>query len=166
MILQNSKKLFYLLILIQFLGFPLFAQEDRDLVVVGELEIVFLSPPGRWYRARMDTGAELSSLNAYDLEPFDNDGSSWVRFNIASSLDSEDVLLELPVERIVQVRQGNRQDLQNRYIVNMDTVIGPLELRGEFTLADRRKMKYPVLIGRNLLSANALVDVSRQFIYQ
>jgi len=164
--LRNFKKLFYIIILIQLLGFTLFAVEDSPLVVVGELEMTLLSPPGRWYRARIDTGAELSSLNAFDLEVFDHDGSQWLRFNIASNLDSEDVILELPVERIVQVRQGNRPELQKRYIVNLDTVIGSLELRGEFTLADRRKMKYPVLIGRNLLSGYALVDVSRQYIHQ
>lgn len=166
MILQNSKRPHFLIILIFLMGLTLSAEEESCLLIVGEVEMSFLSPPGRWFRSRIDTGAELSSLNAFDLEPFDRDGAPWVRFNMATFMDSEDVILELPVKRIVQVRQGNRQELQSRYIVNLDTQIGSLELQGEFSLADRRKMKYPVLIGRNLLSGNALVDVSQQYIHQ
>ncbi len=152
-----------------FFSLPLFSETDEDggiSVILGEVEMVFIDPPGRWMRARMDTGAALSSLNAYDITEVEKDGSLWVCFNMANALDTEDIILELPVERVVAVRQGNRSEIQNRYIVLLDTVLGELELKGEFSLADRRSMTYPVLIGRNLLSGNALVDVSRQYIQE
>ena len=148
---------------------PLFSESDEagdTPIIVGEMEMVFLDPPGRWMRARMDTGAALSSLNAYDITEVEKDGNPWVRFNMATALDSEALFLELPVERVVAVRQGNRSVIQSRYIVLLDTVLGELELRGEFSLADRRNMTYPVLIGRNLLAGNALVDVSRQYLQE
>ena len=151
------------------LSLPLFsetAEQDEVSVIVGEVEMVFLDPPGRWLRARMDTGAAISSLNAYDLKEVDKDGVLWIRFNMATALDSEDVILEMPVERLVAVRQGNRAEIQTRYIILMDMSLGEMNLSGEFSLADRRNMTYPVLIGRNLLGGNALVDVSKQYLQE
>ena len=40
--------------------------------------------------------------------------------------------------------------------------IGHLTLEREFTLTDRSAFDYPVLIGRNLLSGIAVVDVTRK----
>ena len=128
--------------------------------------MVYLDPPERWYRGRVDTGAALCSLNAYSVTEFDKDGALWVRFNMATLLDDEDVFLELPVERVVLVRQGSREDLQKRYIVLLRIRLGPLEQEREFSLSDRRNMTYPVLIGRNFLAGNALVDVSKEFVYR
>ena len=39
--------------------------------------------------------------------------------------------------------------------------IGKEVVKGEFTLSDRDEFEYPVLLGRNILSGLALVDVSR-----
>ena len=133
-------------------------------IVVGAVEKIFLDPPGLSYPSRIDTGAAISSLNAYNLTLFSRNSRTWVRFSTAAYPDREARVVELPVERTVQVRQANRPGLQSRYIVLMDVRLGELSLSGEFSLADRRAMTYPLLIGRNFLAGNALVDVSREYI--
>ena len=135
-----------------------------DMIVVGAAELITLEPSGLTYPSRIDTGAALSSLNAYDIKIFEREGRSWVRFHTSVSRDIEELSVELPVERMVQVRQANRPGLQIRYIVLLQIRLGDQGLHGEFSLSDRRNMSYPLLLGRNLLAGNALVDVSREYV--
>lgn len=51
-----------------------------DKQLVGAVERVHLSPPDAVFEARIDTGAESSSLDARDIREFERDGSTWVRF--------------------------------------------------------------------------------------
>ena len=39
-----------------------------------------MDPPGHHYRARIDSGAETSSLSASEVIEFERDGDDWVRF--------------------------------------------------------------------------------------
>ena len=42
--------------------------------VIGAMEWLYIDPPGSHYRARVDSGAETSSLSASDVEEFERDG--------------------------------------------------------------------------------------------
>jgi hypothetical protein len=44
--------------------------------------------------------------------------------------------------------------------------MGELEEIIEVTLSDRSDFEFPILIGRNFLTDNAIVDVSKQFVAQ
>ncbi len=50
---------------------------------------------------------------------------------------------------------------ERRFTIKALVVIGQKRIRGKFTLTNREKMSYPVLIGRNFLRRRFLVDVSR-----
>ena len=136
------------------------AEQPEGPVIVGAVETVYLFPPGLSFSARIDTGAALSSLGAYDLQSFPREGQLWVRFELCPE-GGNGQTVELPVTRVVKIRQGSRSELLERYIVILDVQMANRQLSGEFSLADRRGMDYPVLIGRNLLAGNALVDVAR-----
>ena len=130
-------------------------------MILGAVETVLISPPGAEFSARIDTGAAVSSLIAYQVQEFLREGKMWVRFNTSEQPDGSR-MVECPVKKILSVRQSSRGVPQPRYIVDLQIRLGERKLTGEFSLADRRNMDYPVLIGRNLLEGNALVDVSRQ----
>ncbi len=151
----------YFLLAFVFLPFVLSAQ-SRDLLILGSVEMVTLTPPGETVPARIDTGAAVSSLSAYQVEEFLRDGRMWVRFRTSFS-EEQTHSWELPVKRTLLVRQGSREELQHRYIVEIQIQLGEMTLSEEFSLADRRGMAYPVLIGRNILEGKALVDVSGEF---
>lgn len=51
--------------------------------------------------------------------------------------------------------------VERRFTIRALVVIGRKRIRGKFTLTNREKMSYPVLIGRNFLRKRFLVDVSR-----
>ncbi len=56
--------------------------KKSEQTVLGELENVYLDPPGMQFSARIDTGAQTSSLNAMDLVEFERDGKPYVKFHI------------------------------------------------------------------------------------
>lgn len=139
-------------------GSPL---DDKE--VIGAIEWVFMSPPGRHYRARVDSGAETSSLSAKDVVEFERDGEDWVRFIFEHDNSEEAVELELPVTRVVLIRQAAVEELDRRVVVELDIRLGDRLQRTEFTLTDRSQMTYPVLLGRAFLMDLYIIDVARSY---
>ncbi|MCB1667605.1 MAG: ATP-dependent zinc protease [Porticoccaceae bacterium] len=139
------------------------AMKSGDLPVVGAVEMVTLVEHNLKFRARIDTGAESSSIHASDIVLFEREGNRWVRFSVQGEKDSQPFVLERPLVRKVAIKQheGMRE---RRYVVEMRLRMGDINERVEVTLADRSDLKYPVLIGRNFLTDTAVVDVSRRYI--
>ena len=94
-------------------------------VVVGWREWVALPQAGvDWVKAKIDTGARSSSIHAFDLEVFEQDGREWVRFSIHpwQRSDEEAHELTLPLLDRREVRSSNGQTEQ-RYAVAMDVTL-------------------------------------------
>jgi hypothetical protein len=140
------------------------AAMSTDKLLVGEIEKVRLSPPGHIFNARIDTGATTSSLDARDIETFERDGSTWVRFKIAppgkAGLDE----IEKPVVRHVRILQSISNETDRRPVVKLQFQLGRINLVEEFTLVDREHLNHQVLIGRNILKDLIVVDVAEKFI--
>ena len=49
-----------------------------------------------------------------------------------------------------------------RYVIKSKIVLFGKEFETDFTLADRLRMRYPILLGRKLLRRRFIVDVSRK----
>jgi hypothetical protein len=135
--------------------------DNKD--VIGAIEWVFMSPPGRHYRARVDSGAETSSLSAKDVVEFERDGDDWVRFVFEHDNSDSAVELELPVTRVVLIRQAAVEQLDRRVVVELDIRLGDRLQRTEFTLTDRSQMTYPVLLGRAFLMDLYVIDVAQSY---
>ena len=127
----------------------------------GLVETVCLSTEGLLLEAKLDTGADTSSLDARDIESFDREGEPWVRFRVEGLRDGQPVsqLVERSVLRRVKVRSASGSD--SRYVVRMRVVFGSQEYDEQFSLRDRRRMNYPLLIGSRTLKHLGAVDVNR-----
>lgn len=132
-------------------------------LVLGELEHIFLEPPGITLSARVDTGSEISSLHALDITEFERDGKPYVNFSIPNPKTGEPVQLTRRVRDYVRVREANGKSVK-RPTVLLRAVLGEIDERIHFSLVDRSKNPNPVLIGRNLLRDLAVVDVSKQYV--
>jgi len=137
---------------------------DRKLVV-GTSEWLYLTPPGHYLSARIDTGAETSSISARNIVRFERDGKRWVAFDLDTGTAENDIHLELPLKRNVRIRQASFDDIDRRPVVVFDVRIGSLVQPTEFTLADRSRMSHPVLIGRSFLKDVAVVDVGQEYLH-
>ena len=134
--------------------------------IIGAIEWLYMDPPGRHFRARVDSGAETSSLSASDLTEFERDGDDWVRFTFQHDSADEPVRFELPIKRTVLIRQVSSDTPMRRFVVELDIRLGQQLQTTEFTLTDRSNMTYPVLLGRAFLMDLYVVDVSRSFTHE
>jgi hypothetical protein len=135
-----------------------------DKMVLGELETVWIDPPGLSLNARIDTGATTNSLNAEDMVEFERDGDDWVRFHVRDTDSKELIEIEREVVRYVRVYQQADPEGTRRPVVSLRLHLGDVRDPFEFTLADRSHLNYQILLGRSFLTDIALVDVGRQFV--
>lgn len=105
--------------------------------------------------ARIDTGARTSALWVSDLKV----KGDTVRFSFfgPGSPYYTGKKVELPIagSRVVTSSMGDQQE---RCMVELPIIIAGKKLRAKFTLADRSKQSYPILIGRNTLRGVFVVD--------
>ncbi len=136
--------------------------EQRDLV--GWVERVYLADVGFELKAKLDTGAETSSLDAVDIRRFRRRGESWVRFTVEDPESGDEVRLERPLVRRVWIKRHGAES-QRRPVVELTFCLGEHERQVEFSLIDRSHFIYPVLLGRSALAGIAVVDPHETFIH-
>ena len=156
-----------LLAVLTFAARPVLAETDvcPDVVgftIIGEVEHVTLHPSGLRMKARIDTGATTSSIGIHSKEAFERDGKQWIRFSIKDRDSDEIIHFEKPVTRIATIKRHGAES-QLRPTVMLSMALGNVDMEAEFTLTDRSKFTFPVLIGRNVLREGFLVDVNRKF---
>ena len=131
--------------------------------ILGALEHVYLDPPGLEFSARVDSGARTSSVNAMDIVEFERDGKPFVKFHLTHPQTDEPIEITRRLRRHVKIKERGDREAQRRPVVRMRVVIANINEQIDFTLENRSKFKHQVLIGRNLLSDLAIVDVSKKY---
>ncbi len=131
--------------------------------IIGEVEYALVSDKGPLQKARIDTGATTTSLGFHEVSSFERDGEKWVRFTVRDRLDGKIHSFERALEGIASIKRHGADPVQ-RPVVKMRISIGKVSKNIEVTLADRNDFEFPVLIGRNFLDGDVLVDVSRRYI--
>lgn len=131
----------------------------REWVALPDLEVPSI-------KAKVDTGARTSALHAFYVEPFDEDGDTWVRFGIHPLQLRTDVELHLvaPVydRRTVTDSGGHTED---RYVIETGVTLGYRTWPIEVTLTSRDTMRFRMLLGRQALRSQYLVvDPGRSYL--
>ena len=132
--------------------------QKHELDVIGGVEPIYLLPMKTPFSARIDTGAETSSLDVSNIKSFERDGQKWVSFDIVNDQCKEKHHFEKPVTRVVKIKRINGGE--KRFAVKMNVKFGNKILFPTFTLADREKFEYQALIGRNILNGQMIVNPS------
>lgn len=130
-----------------------------DLPVIGELEDVIVHPSNLRFEARIDTGAKSTSIHAENIQLIEREGKRFVRFSLLDKKNNKLVQLERRFRRKVIIKQQDG-DNELRYVVTLWITLGKTKDEIEVTLTDRSVYNYEVLVGRNLLTDRAIVDVS------
>lgn len=132
----------------------------HEKILLGSVENVRVTPPGIVAVARIDSGAETSSIDARDIEAFERDGEKWVKFNFVDRSDNSIHPIEAKILKYVKIKQSSQDEAsERRAVILLKLSIGDISELSEFTLTNREHLKFPILIGRNILKDIALVDV-------
>ena len=129
---------------------------EGALPIAGWVERAMLFPDGLAVRAKLDTGARTSSLSAVDPVFFMQDGERWVRFTLTTRW-GRTAILERPVVRLATIKRHFGHN-QKRPVINLDICVGPVRKTVEVNLVDRTGLNYQLLIGRNFLAGDLIVD--------
>lgn len=124
--------------------------------IFGYVEWVGISEHGIKVKARLDTGARNSSLDARNVQRFRRGDKRYVRFDVKDPDSGDFVTLERSLVRIARIRQHDGPP-QRRPVVMMWVCIGHLMQRVEVNLTERSDFLYPMLIGRSAMRG-ILVD--------
>ncbi|MEX2517296.1 MAG: ATP-dependent zinc protease [Gammaproteobacteria bacterium] len=131
--------------------------------IYGWKEKVRVYPSEMLFRAKLDSGAKTSSINATSIKEIKRDGDDWVRFTI-NNLDGDEDTLELEVERFVKIKQHEGPS-DRRPVVRMGICLGTLYKEVEVNLVDRSKFITGMLIGRAFMEKDVLIDPSTTYSY-
>jgi len=135
------------------------AQEKQ---IVGWVEKVRVFPGNVLLDAKVDTGADHSSIHAFDISEFSRDGNRWIRFCIGGQEGRKDIC-ELQLVRTAKIKRHGAPRLE-RYVVTLGICIGNFYKEAEVSLVDRSHFKYPVLLGRSFMEGRLIVDPGRTHI--
>ena len=117
-------------------------------------------------RAKIDTGARTSALNARSIEPFDRDGCPWVRFSLRPDRRRDgDVVCAAAVKDMRMVKDSGGH-AEERFVIETPLGIGegPEAWPVEITLANRSGMQFAMLVGRTAIRRRFAVDPARSYL--
>jgi hypothetical protein len=127
--------------------------------VYGWIEDVLIDPRHALkLPAKLDTGADTTSLDARNIRRSRRDGEDYVRFVVTEPETGQSVELEKPFVRAVRIKGHGTEDVRRRVVVRMRICIGDRSRSIEVNLVDRGRFEYPLLLGRNALRDVAVID--------
>ena len=134
--------------------------------VVGWLEKVVVQADGAslLMKAKIDSGAQTTSIHAKGYQLFDKDGQKWVRFNVAN-FEGEEINFERPVVRTAKIKR-HFGEYQERPVVMLGLCLDNIYVETEVNLVDREGLNYKLLVGRKYLAGKFLIDSGNTFIVQ
>lgn len=135
---------------------------DGDPRILGFIETAFIGELTLEMSAKLDTGADSSSVYARDVRVFEKSrGDDWVRYRLIGD-DGRTIRFEKNVVRYAQIKT-KRGGTIRRPVVLLDVCVGGAHGVAEFNLADRDQFDYDVLIGREFLASRIVVDSGRRY---
>ncbi len=124
--------------------------------ISGWVEDAYVFPDKLVVRAKIDTGAENSSLNAPGSIAYEHQGVARVRFRLANRR-GEEIYIDRPVVRTARIkRQGGRHE--ERPVIKLELCLSGIRKTVDVTVTDRTGFDYQLLIGRSFLADDFLVD--------
>lgn len=144
------------------------AMNKKDKQIIGATATLRETLSGLAFPARIDTGAATCSLHVEKLEIHDksakrtNNVGKTARFLLRDA-EGNTKWIEAPIAAAVRVKSSSLRsgEYDHRYKVRLTLEWKGCRKEVLVTLNDRTNMDYPLLVGRNFLEGDFLVDVSQ-----
>lgn len=132
-------------------------KDENELSIIGSTEYVEVCGIKK-VPAKIDTGADTSSIWASDIDMKKDGTLVFSLFNKKSPFYTGELLESK--DYMVKIVRSSHGDTQVRYRVKLPIKLGEKNFETTFTLADRSRNNFPILIGRHSLEDKFLVNVS------
>lgn len=142
-----------------FLGiFGVTVQADTGPVVTGWVEKVAIPEYNLTLKAKVDSGADSSSLHAVSIHRFTKNNQAWVQFRT-----QDGIAIQKPVLRIVHIKTKTK-GTQAREVVELPICLAGRLKNVPVNLVDRSHFSYPMLIGRSAMTGQFLINPHQKFL--
>lgn len=116
-------------------------------------------------KAKVDTGADNSSLHAFNLERFDRGGVEMVRFELHPRQRKKRPSISCEAEVVGEKKvknPGGRSEI--RPIITTTLIVADKRIGAKVNLTTRDEMTFRMLLGRRTIRKNFLVDPGRSYL--
>ena len=118
---------------------------------------------GLSFPVKLDTGADVTSMNATDMIFFNKDGEKWVTFTYSNHDEAKQEFTRKVVDEVkIKAREGEKSIL--RPVVRMHVKLGDIEEMVDVNLRDRTDFDYSMILGKNFFRHDIVVSSDQQFI--
>ena len=142
-------------------GIPQAQSPGAEKHIVGWIEYATLFPQNLKIKAKLDTGARNSSLNAVNIVEFKRGEETLVRFDLTNWKGRTETI-ETKVIRMAKIKQHNSAP-QRRPVIRIGICLGKVYKEVEVNLQDRSNFNYQLLVGRSFLKGDLVVDAAKTF---
>ncbi len=139
------------------------SKKVKSLITIGRVDSVDLPELDLTnIECKIDTGADTSSIHCHRIQLIEKNGVEYLTFKLLDPKhpDYQKKNFKITNFKERKIRSSNGQT-EFRYVIKTQVIIFDKVYLTEFTLTNRGKMKYPILLGRKLLNKNFVVDVSK-----
>ena len=134
-----------------------------EAITLGYIEDVSLGTRALEMKAKLDTGADTSSVYARDVKIYKKgEKDHWVRFRLIGK-NGRSIRYDQNVIRFVHIKTKKGGSIR-RPVIHLPLCVGGVSGLAEINLADRTEFNYDVLIGREFLAHRILVDSGQTFL--
>lgn len=138
------------------------------LTVIGSEEWCFFETLGiPAIKARVDSGAKTSSIQATNIKVFMKGAQEWVKFEVNPIQDNRSIAINCEAKmvdrRTIKSSSGIAEE---RYVIKTPVSLGDKTFDIELTLANRDTMEFRMLLGREALNNRYMVNPAENYLIQ
>lgn len=135
--------------------------------IMGRVEKILLMDKKIILDAKLDSGADSSSLSAKNILPFERNHKKWIQFTISST----DQIYTAPLIKNIKILRRSDEITNNhnylyklRPTIQLPICVGNQKFLILVNLIDRSTFKYPMLIGNDAIKKmGIIIDVSKSY---
>lgn len=135
--------------------------DAQPLFKAGHIEVAEVE--GLSFPVKLDTGADVSSINAQNIKQFEKDGKKMVSFNYENDAGMKKAFTK-PVVDVMRITAKKGEKANERPVVEMHVKLGELEKKIRVNLQDRSRFHYSMILGKNFLKHGAVVASDTNYI--
>ena len=134
----------------------------KEKKIIGRTDVINLPEFGiKGIQVKIDTGAYTSAIHCSKIKITMIEGEEFVTFHIPNSHIKGTSKKRFKTNDFKQKNiRSSSGHMETRYVIKTKILLFNKLINTEFSLTDRSQMKYPILLGRKLLSKRFIVDVT------